>query len=188
MLNRSVPSAKVIQAAGGSPRKRQSQLHSKGSTVVRIPVPPPASSPSARKVMRANRGRDTQPETELRSALHRRGFRFRKHASPLQGLRCRADVVFTRERVAVFVDGCFWHACPVHGVQPQTNREYWTAKIARNAQRDQRNNVALREAGWEPIRIWEHEPLHASIALIEETLLSRRARGRTEKPIGPQGT
>jgi DNA mismatch endonuclease (patch repair protein) len=110
----------------------------------------------------------------IRSALHQQGLRFRKHAIPLKGLRCRADIVFPRERVAVFVDGCFWHGCPEHGRRPKTNPAYWDAKIARNAQRDSRNNALLQEAGWEVVRVWEHEPVETAAARIEA--LVRRLR------------
>ena len=76
---------------------------------------------------------------------------------PLPGWRRRADVVFTRYRVAVFVDGCFWHRCPQHFNQPHNNAEFWRAKIARNVQRDQETNATLEAAGWAVIRVWEHE-------------------------------
>jgi DNA mismatch endonuclease (patch repair protein) len=97
--------------------------------------------------MRANKGRDTLPERRLRSHLHRLGLRFRKHARPLPALRCTADVLFPRQRVAVFVDGCFWHGCPEHGRVPRSNRAYWEPKLARNVERDRRNDRALSEAG-----------------------------------------
>jgi len=106
--------------------------------------------------MQGNRSTDTRPELRLRSALHRRGLRFRKDLS-VEGLRCRVDVVFTRSRLAVFVDGCFWHGCPDHGNTPTTNNGYWSEKLARNRARDARNDAALRAAGWDVIRVWEHE-------------------------------
>lgn len=114
--------------------------------------------------MQANRHVDTQPELRLRSALHRLGLRFRRdHRIDLPELRVRVDVAFTHARVAVFVDGCFWHGCPDHGKQPRANAEYWREKIERNRRRDQRTDVALREAGWLPVRVWEHEdPLNAA--------------------------
>jgi DNA mismatch endonuclease (patch repair protein) len=125
--------------------------------------------------MQGNRGRDTRPEVALRSALHRRGLRFRKHAAPLPGLLCRSDVLFPRERVVVFVDGCFWHQCPDHGKRPKSNQEYWDAKIARNVERDSRNNEALREAGWMVIRVWEHEAVEETSAAIEGIVRERRS-------------
>jgi DNA mismatch endonuclease (patch repair protein) len=108
--------------------------------------------------MRGNRKRDTRPELALRSELHRRGLRYRIDSEPVKGLRCRADIVFRRQKVAVFVDGCFWHGCPEHGTSPKTNASYWSAKIARNVERDQLNEAKLSEAGWVVIRVWEHEP------------------------------
>jgi DNA mismatch endonuclease (patch repair protein) len=107
--------------------------------------------------MQGNRATDTGPELALRSELHRRGYRFRKSAAPLRSVRCRADVVFTRARVAVFVDGCFWHRCPEHGTRPRTHSGYWRAKLDRNVARDRRNDDALRSAGWTVVRVWEHE-------------------------------
>ena len=107
--------------------------------------------------MVANRGADTAPELALRRELHRRGRRFRKHVRPLAGLRCTADVVFTSARVAVFVDGCFWHRCPLHGTAPARNGDWWAAKLDANVARDRRNDAALAAAGWRVVRVWEHE-------------------------------
>src|SRR4051794_5078339 len=87
----------------------------------RVPKPPPPSSPASTAVMRGNKGRDTRPELALRSELHRRGLRYRVDLRPDPTIRCRADIVFPKSKVAVFVDGCFWHACPLHGTQPVTN-------------------------------------------------------------------
>lgn len=106
--------------------------------------------------MQANRRRDTGPEMALRRELHRRGHRFRVDYPPVAGLRCRADIVFTRALVAVFVDGCFWHSCPEHGTTPRANREWWRTKLELNVARDRRNDTALAQAGWRVIRIWEH--------------------------------
>lgn len=107
--------------------------------------------------MLANRA-DSSVERAVRSELHRRGLRFRKHLAPVRGLRCRPDVVFTRARVAVFVDGCFWHRCPEHGTSPKANSPYWKAKLDGNVARDRRNTQALEEAGWTVLRFWEHQP------------------------------
>jgi DNA mismatch endonuclease (patch repair protein) len=122
-----------------------------------LPYPQP-TSPDVSKRMRRNPRRNTKPEVALRSELHRRGFRFRKDL-PIRapGRIVRADVAFTRVRLAVFVDGCFWHACPVHGNQPKANAEYWQPKLARNIARDRAVDEALREAGWQVLRAWEHE-------------------------------
>jgi DNA mismatch endonuclease (patch repair protein) len=128
-----------------------------------LPYPQP-SSPQVSARMRRNPRRDTQPEIALRSELHRRGLRFRKDL-PLRvpGRVVRPDVAFTRAHVAVFVDGCFWHACPVHGNQPRVNTDYWRPKLERNVARDRAVDSALQAAGWQVVRAWEHE-LAASVA------------------------
>lgn len=124
---------------------------------IRVPYPAPTSA-AVTAVMKGNRSRDTRPEVRLRSELHRRGLRFRKdYVIQLDGRRIRADIVFTRQRLAVFVDGCFWHGCPQHGRRPRSNAEYWAAKLARNAERDRMANDALVAAGWRVLRLWEHE-------------------------------
>lgn len=128
--------------------------------------------------MIGNRGRDTRPERLIRSLLHQSGLRFRKHARPERGLRCQADIVFPREKVAVFVDGCFWHGCPDHGRLPKKNSSYWADKIARNVARDQRNSEVLAEAGWLVLRYWEHEPPIAVANDARKALLARRQRSR----------
>jgi DNA mismatch endonuclease (patch repair protein) len=116
--------------------------------------------------MQGNRAEDTRPEVDVRSAVHAIGLRFRKHVAPLRGLRCRADLVFTRQRVAVFVDGCFWHRCPEHGVSPTTNSSYWQAKLGGNVDRDRRNDEVLADAGWTVVRVWEHEEPQAAARRI----------------------
>lgn len=135
---------------------------------------PAASSPAVRTVMRANRGRDTRPESDLRAELHRRGLRFRKHARPLAAFRCQADVLFRSARVAVFVDGCFWHGCPQHGRQPSTNTAYWALKLQRNRERDRRNDDMLTAAGWVVIRVWEHEEMDAVATAVAQLVRERR--------------
>ncbi|MCB9919175.1 MAG: DNA mismatch endonuclease Vsr [Planctomycetes bacterium] len=98
-----------------------------------------------------------KPELELRRRLHAMGFRYRVDAPPLKGMRRRADVVFGKARVAVFVDGCFWHRCPEHSTIPKSNRNWWLAKLEANVQRDRDTDAWLRERGWCVIRSWEHE-------------------------------
>jgi len=129
-----------------------------------------ASSEAARAVMQGNKRRDTRPEIALRRGLHARGYRYRVDYPPVPGLRRRADVVFTRRRVAVFVDGCYWHGCPEHYAAPVTNAAYWSGKVARNRARDADTDARLREAGWRPVRVWEHEPVEAAIAAVERAL------------------
>lgn len=122
--------------------------------------------------MRANRRTDTKPEVALRKALHRLGYRYRKDF-PLRldgGVRVRPDIVFTARKVAVFVDGCFWHVCPEHGRRPTTNEWYWTPKLQRNIQRDQLANEALRDSGWRVVRVWEHEQLDIAVAAVVEAI------------------
>ncbi len=125
---------------------------------------PPSPGPSERTAnMRANRRRDTGPERELRSALHALGLRFRVDLPVVaDGRRPRPDVAFTRARLAVFVDGCFWHGCPEHAAVPTKNARYWSSKIARNIERDREQTRALEAAGWKVVRVWEHEDMSAT--------------------------
>lgn len=134
-------------------------------------VVPVASSEGRRRNMQANRRRNTRPELALRSALHRAGFRYRcDFRIDLPGGRVRPDIVFTRKRVAVFVDGCFWHCCPEHGSKPSVNQSYWSPKLARNVERDARNTVWLTEAGWTVVRIWEHEDVASAMERVAAAL------------------
>lgn len=115
------------------------------------------TSPATRKAMQGNRSRDTKPELLLRSILHRRGLRYRVAAKPIPDLRNTADLVFTKARVAVFVDGCFWHGCATHYRRPSSNIEYWDAKVRRNVARDHEIDAVLANEGWTIIRVWEHD-------------------------------
>jgi DNA mismatch endonuclease (patch repair protein) len=117
--------------------------------------------------MRGNRRRDTRPEVQLRSYLHALGLRFRKDYRIQAGTRrVRADIVFTRRRLAVFVDGCFWHRCPEHGTSPRANSWYWEPKLDRNAARDLEVNQALHDAAWTVLRVWEHERTEIAAARV----------------------
>jgi DNA mismatch endonuclease, patch repair protein len=121
--------------------------------------------------MQGNRRVDTTPEVDLRRALHAAGLRFRKDfVVRADGVKVKADIVFTRRRLAVFVDGCFWHGCPAHCRMPARNRDYWEAKIGRNRERDERVTTALTAAGWRVVRIWEHEPLEGAVAQVRAGL------------------
>jgi len=141
------------------------------------PMPPArASSSSARAVMIGNARADTRPERALRSHLHKRGLRFRINERPVAGMRCEADIVLRGPKVAVFVDGCFWHGCPDHNKKPRTNASYWAAKIARNVERDRANDERLRAAGWIVLRCWEHEPADIAAARVAAAVSARRAR------------
>lgn len=114
-----------------------------------------ASSEGVRRSMVANRGRDTGPELAVRRILHANGMRYRVDFAPLGGRR-RADIVFTRQRIAVFIDGCFWHGCPDHYIAPVRNGEFWADKVRSNMARDAEATAAIRAAGWVVLRFWEH--------------------------------
>lgn len=120
------------------------------------------------------RSRDTACEMKIRRALWSRGLRYRLETGNLPG---RPDIVFRRERIAIFVDGCFWHRCPVHFTAPKRNSEFWDAKIRRNVQRDERVDLELTRSDWSVLRIWEHEideELEASADRIHRFVLDRR--------------
>ncbi|HEV8055719.1 MAG TPA: very short patch repair endonuclease [Nocardioidaceae bacterium] len=121
--------------------------------------------------MQAQRRRDTVPELALRSQLHRKGLRFRVDRVVLPGIRRRADVVFARARVAVFVDGCFWHACPQHATRPRANADWWAEKLAANERRDRDTDQRLDAAGWRVVRVWEHEDMAAAAEQIRALLV-----------------
>lgn len=126
--------------------------------------------------MQRQQTRDTAPELAVRRLLHAAGLRYRVDAAPLKGLRRRADLVFGPAKVAVFVDGCFWHGCPEHGARtPTANPAYWSDKIRRNKERDTDTDARLEAAGWHVIRVWEHEP---SVATAERVAAAVRARPR----------
>lgn len=112
--------------------------------------------------MRRQGRRDTKPELELRRELHRLGLRYRVDRAVLPGLRRRADVVFSRARIAIFVDGCFWHQCPTHGTHPKANDQWWADKLEANVARDRDTDDRLRAAGWTVVRLWEHDDMHVA--------------------------
>ena len=116
-----------------------------------------ASSAASRSVMQGNRSRDTSPELAVRRRLHAAGLRFRVAHRPEPGLNRTADIVFTKQRVAIFIDGCYWHACPDHGTVARSNARYWSEKLARNVARDADTTSRLQDAGWTVLRFWEHE-------------------------------
>ncbi|QIZ99412.1 very short patch repair endonuclease [Leifsonia sp. PS1209] len=138
-------------------------------------VTPAASSPGRSRNMRAIKRTGTKPEILVRSRLHSHGHRFRKdYPIRLDSVRVRPDIVFTRKRVAIFVDGCFWHCCPAHGHQPQTNDWYWAPKLQRNRERDELVSRSLVDQGWTVIRVWEHTPAAIAVAEIEHVFDSIR--------------
>jgi DNA mismatch endonuclease (patch repair protein) len=124
--------------------------------------------------MRGNRKVDTKPEIRLRQELFSRGLRYRKNAALTTGIgTIRPDLIFGGPRVAVFVDGCFWHSCPTHGTEPKVNRAYWESKLRRNRARDQRVTEALSAEGWLVVRIWEHQPIVEAADLVQAALATR---------------
>ena len=125
--------------------------------------------------MQLQRTRDTAPELAVRRLLHRMGLRYRVDRAPLPSLRRRADMVFGPAKVAVYVDGCFWHGCPQHGnPRPAANESYWVAKIAGNRLRDADTDARLRAAGWEVVRAWAHEDPSAVAARVAAAVTARR--------------
>lgn len=137
---------------------------------------PHPTSAAVTALMKGNRRSNTKPEVALRAALHRTGLRFRKDflLRTTDGTRVKVDIVFTRARVAVFLDGCFWHGCPEHGRVPKANSGYWQPKLERNRDRDRRVTAALRNDGWAVIRVWEHEDTDAAVAKVEAAVASGR--------------
>jgi DNA mismatch endonuclease, patch repair protein len=117
---------------------------------------PQPSDPGVSVRMRAQAEHDTRPEVALRRLLHAAGLRYRLHR-PVPGTRREIDIAFVGPRLAVFVDGCFWHGCPDHGSVPRANAEWWAAKLAANCDRDRDTTRRLTESGWRVLRIWEHE-------------------------------
>lgn len=145
---------------------------------------PAPTSAATTAVMLGNRWRDTRPEVALRSILHRRGLRFRKRHTIALGERrwTQPDVVFPRERVAVFIDGCFWHRCPLHGTSPRSNAAYWGPKLDRNVARDQDTNDRLAALGWTVLRAWEHEaPAEVADRVYDMLRTLRRSSGQAAK-------
>jgi DNA mismatch endonuclease (patch repair protein) len=128
---------------------------------------------ATRRRMSRQPSRDTSPERALRSRLHRMGLRFRIHRRPVVGVRREADLVFPGARVAVFVDGCFWHRCPHHGTSPKNNGAWWAAKLATNVARDADTDRRLAEAGWQVVRIWEHEETEVAAVRVAGVVYER---------------
>lgn len=123
--------------------------------------------------MRNTPTRDTPAEVAIRKILHTKGLRYRVDARPEKALRRKADIVFGRAKVAVFVDGCFWHDCPEHGSAPKANAAWWREKLRRNVERDRDTDTRLREAGWTVVRVWEHESPKVAAERIAMTVAER---------------
>ena len=151
------------------------------ATAVRVPQSRTAGqswarTPAVRARMQRQQTRDTQPELAVRRLLHASGLRYRVDSAPLPLSRRRADVVFGPAKVALFVDGCFWHGCPDHGARPtHANPSYWVDKVRRNRERDRQTDALLEETGWISIRVWEHEdPREVADRVISVVRLRRR--------------
>ena len=141
---------------------------------------PSASSGEVRRRMQATRRRDTPGEVALRSALRALGLRFKVDAT-LPGTRRRADIVFARRKVAVFVDGCFWHGCPRHGTWPKANARWWRDKIETNRDRDRDTDHKLKAAGWLVLRFWEHTDAERAAERVFRVLQGETHGGRDGK-------
>lgn len=139
---------------------------------------PEASSAAARNRMKATRQRGTKAEQLLCEALDRLGLSYAVDQAPIPGLHRRADVCFVEARVAVFVDGCFWHGCPLHGTSPKANQDWWRAKIDTNRRRDDDTNRTLTDAGWMVLRFWEHEAPDAAAQVVADVVANRTPSGR----------
>jgi DNA mismatch endonuclease (patch repair protein) len=137
-----------------------------------------AASPAVRRVMQGNKSRDTKPEIAVRSAVHALGMRYRVSARPLASLRRTADLVFRSARVAVFVDGCFWHGCPAHHSPPKTNAGYWSTKIQSNRRRDRDTTERLQMEGWTVMRFWSHEEPMSVAAQIADVVGTNNSVGK----------
>ncbi|WP_460302342.1 very short patch repair endonuclease [Actinocorallia aurea] len=122
--------------------------------------------------MQSNKGRDTKPELALRRAVHAMGLRYRVSTRPIPTLRRTADLVFPRVKVAVFMDGCFWHGCPDHHTRSVTNAPYWSEKVETNRARDAETTRVLTEAGWTVLRFWEHEDPQEAATRVVTTVRS----------------
>ncbi|GAA3386749.1 very short patch repair endonuclease [Cryptosporangium minutisporangium] len=134
--------------------------------------------------MQANKSRDTNPELALRRAVHARGMRYRVNTRPVAGLRRTADLVFTKARVAIFLDGCFWHGCPQHHTVAKTNATFWAEKVRRNRERDAETDRLIAEHGWTVVRIWEHEdPTEAAERIQAVIEQARRRAGQSHTAV-----
>jgi DNA mismatch endonuclease (patch repair protein) len=160
---------RVVDGDGDS-RIDRGRPSANAAVVARTPLP---SNATVSSVMRKMGRRDTAPEIALRRALTALGLRYRLHRKDLPG---KPDICFGPARLAVFVDGCFWHSCPEHGAQPKANRAWWAEKLSRNRERDQQKNDELVALGWLPLHVWEHETPETAATRIAETIRERTDR------------
>lgn len=145
----------------------------------RMPRPVPSSASVSARMSRQG-SRDTAPEIAVRRLLHASGMRYRVNV-PVPGMARRTiDIVFPRTKVAVFLDGCFWHGCPLHATQPKSNAEWWRNKLDKNIARDSETSLHLAEEGWTVMRFWEHEPVQDVARKITETVAAKRSAPERE--------
>lgn len=140
------------------------------------------SSPGVSARMSRQASRDTEPEVAVRKLLHAAGYRFRVNARVPDMPRRTIDIAFTRAKVAVMIDGCFWHGCPVHATQPKSNAQWWREKLDRNMARDRETTDHLTAAGWTVLRFWEHETPEGAAELVAAAVDGRRG---TNEDGGP---
>lgn len=131
-----------------------------------VPAHPGSSSAQVSARMSRLARRDNSQELGLRRQLHALGMRYRVHFPVPGAPRRTVDIAFTRRRLAVFVDGCFWHGCPEHGTSPQSNSEWWRQKLLANKRRDDDTDRILRDQGWTVMRVWEHEAVESAVTRI----------------------
>lgn len=142
--------------------------------------PRPLTDAATSARMSRQRRTGTGPELALRRELHRRGLRYFVDRAPIRGQRRRADVIFPRRKVAVYVDGCFWHRCPQHATDPKNNAQWWAEKLAGNVARDRATDETLRAAGWQVVRIWEHEDAATAADRVQSALADLSAASALE--------
>lgn len=136
--------------------------------------------------MQSNRSKDTGPEMLVRRALHARGLRYRLQVKVPGSKRRTIDIAFPRDRLAIFIDGCFWHGCPIHHTVSKTNEAFWAAKVQRNRERDAETDELLAAAGWSAVRFWEHERVDEVVRVIEQ-LVRPSHLGRGTPRVAPAG-
>lgn len=141
------------------------------------------SSPGVSARMSRQARRDTKPEVAVRKLLHAAGYRFRVNARVPDMPRRTIDIAFTRAKVAVMIDGCFWHGCPLHATQPKSNAQWWREKLERNMARDQETTEHLAAAGWIVLRFWEHEAPDGAAELVAAAV--EQGRRKRNKGGGP---
>lgn len=139
--------------------------------------PAPVPDEESRERMKRQPRKGTKPETVLFEGLVARGLNFERNVKPVEGLRREADGCLPSVKIAVFVDGCFWHGCPEHQVIPRSNRDYWVPKLRRNIDRDRGVDEVLTDAGWQVIRIWEHEDAEEAGNRVERAIQRSSSSG-----------